>query len=67
MGMTKRLEESITLHTAGGASRALGSVCVACPSFAGGNFEALVMLETPHVSSVGERCVDHGFSFVRPA
>eukprot|EP00959_Pyramimonas_sp_CCMP1952_P175620 3669837-Pyramimonas_sp.AAC.1 len=51
MGMIKRLEESITLNTAGGSSRSLGSVCVACPDFMGGHFDALVMPETPAVIS----------------
>eukprot|EP00959_Pyramimonas_sp_CCMP1952_P118608 2479509-Pyramimonas_sp.AAC.1 len=65
--MIRRFEESITLNTAGFSSRALGSVCVACPNFRGGNLEALVMPETPAVISVGERCMDRGFSAVWPA
>ena len=56
MGSVRRLKNLITLNTAGGESKALGSVCVACPSFAGGSFEALVMKDTPAVLSVGERC-----------
>eukprot|EP00959_Pyramimonas_sp_CCMP1952_P171072 3574503-Pyramimonas_sp.AAC.1 len=67
MGMIKRLEDSIALDTAGGSSRALGSVCVACPNFRDGGFEALVMPETPAVISVGERCMERRFSFVWPA
>eukprot|EP00959_Pyramimonas_sp_CCMP1952_P313032 6552200-Pyramimonas_sp.AAC.1 len=67
MGMIKRLGESITLNTAGGSSRALGPVCVACQNFRDGAFEALVMLDTPAVIPVGERCMDRGFSLVWPA
>eukprot|EP00959_Pyramimonas_sp_CCMP1952_P292970 6127281-Pyramimonas_sp.AAC.1 len=47
MRLIKRLAESIALTIAGGSSRALGSVCVACLNFRDGNFEALVMPETP--------------------
>ena len=67
MSMIRKLKESITLNTAGGASKALGSVRIACPNFRGGDFDALVMPKTPAVLSVGERCMDHGFSFYWPA
>ena len=66
MRMVRQLKESITLNTAGGASKALGSVRIACPNFSGGDFDALVMPKTPAVLSVGERCMDHGFSFYWP-
>ena len=67
MSMVRQLAESITLNTAGGASQALGSVRIACPNFRGKHFDALVMPKTPAVLSVGERCMDHGFSFYWPA
>ena len=67
MSMVRQLAESITLNTAGGASQALGSVRIACPNFRGNHFDALVMPKTPAVLSVGERCMDHGFSFYWPA
>ena len=67
MGLIRRLKQSITLNTAGGPSKALGTVRIACPKFKGGSFEALVMPNTPAVISVGERCMDHGFSFFWPA
>ena len=63
MGLIRRLSQSVTLNTAGGPSKALGTVRIACPKFKGGSFEALVMPNTPAVLSVGERCMDHGFSF----
>ena len=59
----KKLKEPLTLNTAGGASRALGTVSIACNLFKGGGFESIVMPETPSVISVGERCMDHGYSF----
>ena len=65
--MIRKLPQSITLNTAGGASKALGSVRIACPKFKGGSLEALVMPDTPAVISVGERCMDRGFSFFWPA
>eukprot|EP00959_Pyramimonas_sp_CCMP1952_P350595 7345515-Pyramimonas_sp.AAC.1 len=67
MRFVRKLPQSIALNTAGGESKALGSVRIACPKFEGGSFNALVMPETPRVVSVGERCMDHGFSFLWPA
>ena len=67
MGKIKRLPNPIALNTAGGLSKALGTVSVACPQMPGGSFECLVMPETPSVISVGERCLDHGYSFHWPA
>ena len=67
MILIRKLPQSITLNTTGGESKALGSVRIACPKLRGGIFHALVMPETPCVISVGERCMDHGFSFFWPA
>eukprot|EP00959_Pyramimonas_sp_CCMP1952_P269288 5629640-Pyramimonas_sp.AAC.1 len=63
MGRIERLDESITLNTAGGSSRALGSDQFASHARTTGIevFDAQVMPETPAVISVGERCMDHGF------
>eukprot|EP00959_Pyramimonas_sp_CCMP1952_P411518 8623402-Pyramimonas_sp.AAC.1 len=67
MILIRRFPQSITLNTAGGESKALGSVRIACPKFQGGSFDALVMPDTPCVIPEGERCMDHGFSFFWPA
>eukprot|EP00959_Pyramimonas_sp_CCMP1952_P121308 2536656-Pyramimonas_sp.AAC.1 len=67
MRLIRKLPQSITLNTAGEESKALGSVRVACPKSKGGSFNALVMPEAPCVISVGERCMDHGFSLFWPA
>eukprot|EP00959_Pyramimonas_sp_CCMP1952_P331814 6947911-Pyramimonas_sp.AAC.1 len=55
MKLIRKLPQSITLNTAGGEPKALGSVRIACPKFEGGSFNAWVMPETPCVISVGER------------
>ena len=49
MSKIKRLPSPIALNTAGGLSKALGTVSVACPQMPGGSFECLVMPETPSV------------------
>eukprot|EP00959_Pyramimonas_sp_CCMP1952_P209445 4381900-Pyramimonas_sp.AAC.1 len=67
MGLIRKLPQSITPNTAGGESKALGSVRIACPKFKGGSFNASVMPETPCVISGGKRCMDHGLSFTWPA
>ena len=67
MSKIQRLPNPIALNIAGGLSKALGTVSVACPQMPGGSFECLVMPETPSVISVGERCLDHGYSFHWPA
>ena len=67
MSKIKRLSSPIALNTAGGLSKALGTVSVECSHMPGGSFECLVMPETPSVISVGERCLDHGYSFHWPA
>ena len=69
-GATSRvnpLKVPITLNTAGGPSRAVGTVSVACEKLHEGKFDSVVMPETPNVLSVGERCMDHGYSFHWPA
>ena len=63
MGKLRKLKCPITLNTAGGPSRALGSVSVACDQMPGCGFESLVMPETPGVLSVGRLCKGHGCSF----
>eukprot|EP00959_Pyramimonas_sp_CCMP1952_P205181 4290666-Pyramimonas_sp.AAC.1 len=68
MRLSRNLPQSIIiLNTAGGESKALGSVRIACPKFKGSSFSALVMPETPCVISVGELRMDRGFSFSWPA
>eukprot|EP00959_Pyramimonas_sp_CCMP1952_P465366 9488169-Pyramimonas_sp.AAC.1 len=67
MRLIRKLPQSILLNIAGGESQALGSVRIACPKFKGGSFNASVMPETPCAISVGERCMDRGFSFFWPA
>eukprot|EP00959_Pyramimonas_sp_CCMP1952_P255522 5337272-Pyramimonas_sp.AAC.1 len=57
MRLIRKLPQSITLNTAGGKSKALGSVRIACPKFKGGSFNALVMPENP--CDFGRRAV-HG-------
>ena len=59
----KRLKVPLTLNTAGGQSRAVGSVSISCSKMMEGSFESVIMPETPSVISVGERCMDHGYSF----
>eukprot|EP00959_Pyramimonas_sp_CCMP1952_P441750 9248243-Pyramimonas_sp.AAC.1 len=66
MRLIRQLPQSITLNTAGGESKAFASVRIARPKFKGGGFNALVMPETLRVISIGERCMDHGFSFFWP-
>ena len=63
MGKLQQLKVPITLNTAGGPSRALGTVRIACDMFPEGHFKSIVMPETPGVLSVGALCQDHGFSF----
>ena len=63
MGNLKQLKVPITLNTAGGPSRALGSVHIACDKLLEGKFETVVMPDTPSVISVGGLCLDHGYSF----
>ena len=62
----KELPEDLTPNTAGGASRALGQVYIACELLPEGGFESVVMPETPSVISVGERCMAFGYGFYWP-
>ena len=63
LGKLNAMKTPITLNTAGGPSKALGTVRVACDQLPGGSFESVVMKETPGVLSVGKFCTDHGCSF----
>eukprot|EP00959_Pyramimonas_sp_CCMP1952_P263153 5503056-Pyramimonas_sp.AAC.1 len=59
----KELKVPIIFNTAGGLSSALGIVKVACDRLMSGKVDAIVMPETPSVISVGEPCMDNGYSF----
>ena len=67
MGKLQRLDAPLTLNTAGGPSKALGTVGVACDKLEKGkSLTFKVMKKTPSVISVGELCMDRGYSFHWP-
>ena len=71
MGRIQRLDEPLTLNTAGGPSKALGSVSAVLDNLSENgrdiDLDFVVMKQTPGVISVGELCLDRGFSFHWPS
>ena len=57
----------VQLNTAGGYNASDQMVGVLCPNLDEGQFDALLLESTPNVISVGQRCVDYGYSFHWPA
>ena len=59
--------DAVKLNTAGGPVQTDETVGVSCPEFDEGSFDALLLQSTPPVISVGERCMNYGYSFHWPA
>ncbi len=60
----RKLKQPIILNTAAGPTTTTDAVWLSCPGIDESECKALVLDSTPAVISVGERCQDHGYSFI---